>query len=117
MTELEERFHQLMLERVYRETGRQCGYWAHRFRQLVANRGGVAAAKRLLARDGVSPGFAVLREKGRLDLSMEALVLDPQFRDLFSDAERAAARDRLERTRVAPGAGPPPAVMRPDPAA
>jgi hypothetical protein len=33
---------------------------------------------------------------------MEVLVLDPQFRDLFSDAERAAARDRLERVRAAP---------------
>ena len=112
MTELEERFHQLMLERVYRETGRQCGYWAHRFRQLVTTRGGVAAAKRLLARDRLSPGFAVLKEKGRLDLSMEMLVLDPRFRELFSDAERAAARDRLERMRSSEVAG-----ARPDPAA
>ena len=117
MTELEERFHTLMLERVYRETGRQCGYWAHRFRQLVANRGGVAAAKRLLARDAISPGFAVLSEKGRLDLSMEVLVLDPQFRELFSEAERVAARGRLEHARAlanianaAPTRAPGPAV-------
>lgn len=102
MTELEERFHTLMLERVYRETGRQCGYWAHRFRQLVANRGGVAAAKRLLARDRVSPGLAVLTEKGRLDLSMEVLVLEAQFRELFSDAERSVARSRLEHARLIP---------------
>src|SRR5262245_57100755 len=101
MTDLEERFQALMLERVYRETGRQCGYWAHRFRQLVTSRGGVAAAKLLLTRAGVSPGFAVLQEKGRLDLSMEALVLEAQFRELFSDAERAAAQERLESGRSA----------------
>jgi hypothetical protein len=106
MMELEERFHALMLERVYRETGRQCGYWAHRFRQLVAAHGGVAAAKRLLARRRVSPGFTVLKEKGRLDLSMEALVTEPQSGELFTDAERAAARRRLE------GAPPPAGASR-----
>ena len=115
MTELEERFHSLMLERVYREAGRQCGYWAHRFRQLVTTRGGVPAAKRLLARDGVSPGLAVLTEKGRLDLSMEVLVLDPQFRDLFTDAERATARRRLEHARLVRSG--PPVEAQPDPAA
>ena len=44
--------------------------------------------------------LAVLAEKGRLDLSMEVLVLDPQFRELFTDVERAAARGRLEHGRA-----------------
>jgi hypothetical protein len=88
---------------VYRETGRQCGYWAHRFRQLVTSRGGVVAAKRLLARGRMSPGLALLAERGRLDLSMEALVLEPAFRECFSEAEQATARERLERARTVPG--------------
>jgi hypothetical protein len=102
MREIEERFHARMLEQVYRETGRQCGYWAHRFRQLVTARGGVAAAKRLLGRAEVSPGFIALREKGRLDLSMEALVIAPEFCGLFTDAEQAEARRRLEEERPMP---------------
>jgi len=36
-----------------------------------------------------------LWECGRLDLSMEALVIDPRFEELFSAEEREIARERL----------------------
>lgn len=40
-------------------------------------------------------GSAPLWEKGRLDLSVEAVVLQDRFADLFTDEELTTAQDRL----------------------
>ena len=44
---------------------------------------------------GVSEGFTALWERGRLDLTVEAHVLSPDFSALFTDEEREIARNRL----------------------
>ncbi len=51
-------------------------------------------AHRSLSGNRESDGFAALAEKGRLDLSLEALAVDKRFTALFSDeeADRALAR-------------------------
>ena len=76
---------------------------AGRFKPLVANRGGVGAAKYLLAKPGVSPGFLKLVNAGRLDLSVEALVLTPEYAALFTERERTIARQRLVDHSSRPG--------------
>lgn len=63
---------------------------------MVGDRGGVDAAKQLL-HGPPSDGFTTLWEKGRLDLSVEYHVLDPEFSELFTEEERRIARDRLEQ--------------------
>ena len=95
MGELEQRFESEMIERVFRTTGRETGYWASYFLRSVRRYGGVEAARRLLRRKTVSSGLAKLREKNRLDLSMESVVLRPEYRELFTDEERAIASGRL----------------------
>ena len=92
---IEREFHAAMLD-IYRVAKRELSYNAARFLQLVEARGGVQAAKQLLT-GSPSEGFATLWEKGRLDLSMEAHILKPEFRDLFTDAERRVAEDRLRQ--------------------
>jgi hypothetical protein len=72
----------------------------------VRRHGGVETARRLLRQKGPSKGLVKLGEKGRLDLAMEALVLDPAFASLFSDEERATASRRLDEVRAL-GLGPP----------
>lgn len=62
----------------------------------MANDGGLAAAKQLLAVDKPSQGFTELWERGRLDLTVEALVLRPEFSPLFTRSELRTARRRLE---------------------
>ena len=52
-------------------------------------------AKRALSGNRVSEGFDVLANKGRLDLSLEALVIDKRFTALFTDEEANAALERL----------------------
>jgi hypothetical protein len=91
---LEARFHQALLE-IYETWKRECDYKANRFLQLVRNRGGLKAAKRLLRRSGPSSGLLRLADCKRLDLSVEACVLKPAFQGLFTGAELEKARSRL----------------------
>ena len=106
MTDIEARFEQDMVEKVYRATGRETGYWAGYFLRTVKKYGGVGAARRLLERGGVSKGLARLASLERLDLAMETLVLDPGYAPLFTDEERAVARRRLEHARAAMARAP-----------
>ena len=52
-------------------------------------------AKRILSGHRESDGFALLAQKGRLDLSLEALAVKKQFTGLFSDEEANTALERL----------------------
>lgn len=106
MTDIEARFEQDMVEKVYRAAGRETGYWAGYFLRSVKRYGGVGAARRLLERGGVSKGLARLASLDRLDLAMETLVLDPAYAPLFTDEERAGATRRLEQARSARARAP-----------
>lgn len=92
-TRLELRFHAAM-EDVYEQAAR-LGYRPTRFLQMVREYGGVEAAHRLLATEAAQAGLTDLWLLGRLDLSMEYLVLSDEFVALFTDGERAIARERL----------------------
>ena len=91
---LEDEFHRAMQD-VY-EQAAKLGYRATRFLQLLRRRGGLAAAKQLLGRPGISPGLTRLWELQSLDISMEATVLQPRFRSLFSHEELQTACQRLK---------------------
>jgi hypothetical protein len=107
MTDIEARFEQDMVEKVYRAAGRETGYWAGYFLRSVKQYGGVGAARRLLERGGVSKGLAKLATLDRLDLAMETLVLDPAYALLFTAEERATAAGRLEAARAKKAPLPP----------
>jgi Protein of unknown function DUF262 len=62
---------------------------------MLAEHGGLGAARRLLHATTVSDGFAALWERGRLDLTVEAVVVQPRFAELFTAAEVDTARRRL----------------------
>ena len=53
------------------------------------------AAHRALSGSRLSDGFNALKEKRRLDLSLEALAVDKRFTTLFSDEEANEALTRL----------------------
>lgn len=55
----------------------------------------LAQAKRILSGHKASDGFALLAQKGRLDLSLEALSVKKQYTSLFSDEEANNALMRL----------------------
>lgn len=80
---------------IYRRAASELDYHPIRFLQLVEELGGTATAKKLLA-EPLQEGFTTLWEHGRLDLSMEALVLRQLWRPLFTEDELATARRRLD---------------------
>jgi hypothetical protein len=81
------------------------GYWAQYFLRGVRNHGGPEYARQLLRAAGTSDGFQRLTDERRLDLTMEALVLRPEFASLFTDSERAIAASRLARAGYQPSRG------------
>jgi len=90
---LEAQFTEAMRQ-IYRRAAAELDYRPIRFLQMVEELGGVATAKELLAAP-VQEGFTTLWEHGWLDLSMEALVLQLQWRPLFTESEVAEAGRRL----------------------
>lgn len=89
------RFQQAMLTS-YREA-QKVGYSPTRFVELINEHGGFKTAQFILAQNNPTErqGFKILADKGRLDLTVEAQVLRPEFASLFSEEERAKARARL----------------------
>jgi len=98
------RFHRAMVG-IYQAARRDAGYNATYFLRMVSEQGGLAAARNLLRAVKPSEGFTALWERGRLDLTVEALVLRPDFEELFSPDELDAARDRLAEYGFEPPAG------------
>ena len=68
-------FHQEMLN-IYKEAA-AFGYYPTYFLRMVTEQGGLAAARQLLRDGTVSDGFTRLWQEGRLDISVEAVVLGP----------------------------------------
>ena len=61
----------------------------------VAEADALKTARRALSGSRLSDGFNALLGKGRLDLSLEALVIDRRFTGLFTDEEANEALTRL----------------------
>ena len=93
--ELAEQFEQQVLDD-YR-TAKDLGYDATVWIGMVGQYGAVDAAKRLIAQPGGELGFERLWELHRLDLSVEARMLRPEFAPLFTPRELAKARATLKQ--------------------
>lgn len=92
--ELRARFDEAMME-VYRRALNECDYKATRFLQMLHDHRGLETARILLHASKVSEGYVALWERKRLDLTVEAVILAPEWHPLFSDGEREIARNRL----------------------
>jgi hypothetical protein len=82
---------------IYVRAKSEANYTATYFLGMLSDYGGLGTARRLLASTEVSSGFAALYERGRLDLTVEALVIQPKFTSLFTDEELDIARQRLDQ--------------------
>ena len=94
-TALETEFHGAM-EEIYRRAKEEAGYNAKVFRRMVAEHGGPETARRLINARTVSVGYTELWKRGRLNLTVEAKVLEtPRFHPLFTKEELEVCRQRL----------------------
>jgi hypothetical protein len=89
----EEKFNQAMLA-IYDEA-KKVGVNLTQFRQMVYNLGGLEAAKRLVNSNSTD-GFAKLLLAGRSDLTVEALILKDEWKDLFTQSEIEKAQEKLK---------------------
>ena len=96
MTKLENDFDKAMMN-VYRSAKNECDYNATYFLNMLYEHRSVETAHRLLGGAAPQYGFAKLSECGRLDITVECLVLNPRFQGLFEDHELETARRRLRQ--------------------
>ena len=93
---LELRFHEAMLD-IYRKAKSEAKYNAIRFLQMVTDHGGLRTAHMLINSAAVSEGYTALWESGRLDLTVEAMVIDNEkYHCLFTEDELAICQKRLK---------------------
>lgn len=95
MSYLEEQFYEALIQ-AYKDTKRYCQYNATYFLQMLNERGALATARQLITTNKPSDGFTKLWECDRLDLTVEAIALNPIYSDLFTKEELDLAKERLE---------------------
>jgi len=120
---IEENLNQAMLD-LYPRAGKETGYWGNYYLRSVRRHGGLVTAKRMLRpkrKEKLDKGLLALIDAGRPDLSVEAIVLNSDFRSLFTDAERAEASRRIgslpsytKRTAVPPESNHPEEIQEPE---
>ena len=99
MSKLETGFDQAMFE-VYRRAKDEAGYNATIFLRMLTDKKGILTAKTLINSTKPSDGYTALYIRGRLDLTVEALVIDDvRWHQLFTDDELKRARRRLKDYR------------------
>jgi len=81
------------------ENSKDIDYYAHTFKRMLDQYGGVETAKMLLSTQETSEGLMELSDLEKLDQSMEALVVQERFQSLFSSKEIKEAHRRLEKLR------------------
>jgi hypothetical protein len=74
---------------------REIEYVDSRWRRLVKEKGATEAVRQLLAKPRVSTAFARLEASGKLELTVEYLILRPEWAPLFTFLERDLAQARL----------------------
>lgn len=92
---LETEFDHAMME-IYTRAKAEVNYNATIFHRMLSEQAGFATAKRLINDLKVSDGYTALWERGRLDLTVEAVVHDnAKWHSLFTQAELHRIARRL----------------------
>jgi hypothetical protein len=82
--DLEAAFDRAMMD-IYVRAKSEANYTASIFHRMLCERGGLATARQLINERTPSEGYTALWERGRLDLTVEAVVTDNRvWHDLLS---------------------------------
>jgi HNH endonuclease len=91
---LEVRFFRRVMADV--DKAKALGYNPSKFVSMLHERGASRAVRDLIESPAQSEGFSRLWEMNRLDLTAEALALEPEWVELFTEGQREVAQKRLE---------------------
>ena len=91
-TDRELAFHGAMVD-LYLRAKREANYNATYFLEMIsdAELGGHRTPRQLIHTTTPSLGYEALYDRGRLDLTVEAVILRPEWADLFADEEHERA--------------------------
>lgn len=82
--------------RIYQRARSEANYNASRFLQMLHGHRGLETARILIHSPTVSEGYTALWNRGRLDLTVEAVIHDnPKWHTLFTARELATCVKRL----------------------
>jgi len=82
---------------IYQRALSEAKYKATRFLDMLYEHRGLETARILIHSPKVSDGYTALWERGRLDLTVEAVIHDnPRWHVLFTEDELATCRKRLK---------------------
>jgi hypothetical protein len=82
---------------IYQRALSEAGYKATRFLQMLHEHRGLETARILLHSATVSEGYSALYQRGRLDLTVEAVIHDnSRWHALFSEEELSICTKRLK---------------------
>jgi hypothetical protein len=98
---LEDEFHLAMVH-IYELARDDARYNATRFLQMLTEHRGLETARILLGDPTESNSYRALWERGRLDLTVEALVLQKPWNQLFTEQELETARSRIQQYGYTP---------------
>ena len=80
---------------------RELGYSPSRFEQMLNSSPSAASlAKKLVVSSELQDGLKRIAKLGRLELSMESIMLEEKFKPLFPDQVLEAAKWRLDSVRI-----------------
>jgi hypothetical protein len=95
MVDLETKFNEAMFD-IYRRAKAEAKYNATIFLQMLTDNGGLSTAKTLINSTKPSDGYTALYLRGRLDLTVEAVVVENSaWHPLFAAEELVKAEKRL----------------------
>src|SRR5438132_3919824 len=113
MRDLGKQFDAAMFE-IYRRAKSEAGYNATIFLRMVSDKGGLTTARYLINSARPSDGYTHLYERGRLDLTVEAMVAEnAKWHELFTGKEVVAATSRLKKYGYSPRTASVPTVVKP----
>jgi hypothetical protein len=93
----------LAMWNIYKRAKYEAKYNATRYLQMLNEHEGLETAHILINAPTVSEGYTALWERGRLDLTVEALIWDnPEYHELFTENELRIAKKRLIDYQYAP---------------
>jgi len=67
---------------------------------MISKYGVINAVKRLVLNPSISQGLERLKKEDALHLSLESIVLEPEWKNIFTENERNIARKKLEYLNV-----------------
>ena len=83
------------MKEIYFKAKKEAGYNATRYYQMVMENDPLDVAKKLISYVPPSEGFTNLLMAGKLNLTVEALVVKEEYREFFTEEEIRLCKEKL----------------------